>query len=48
MLNRILIIVFLQAAFGYLVLPEIMADDIDAQGIYTKSCVICHGEAGTG
>ena len=48
MLNRILIIVFLQAAFGYLVLPEIMADDIDAQGIYTKSCVICHGEDGTG
>ena len=48
MLNRILIIVFLLAAFGYLVLPEIMADDIDAQGIYTKRCVICHGEDGSG
>ena len=48
MFKKILIIVFLQAAIGYLVLPEIMDDDIDAQGIYTKSCVICHGEDGTG
>ncbi|MBC8555156.1 MAG: cytochrome c [Candidatus Brocadiales bacterium] len=48
MFKKILIIVFLQAAIGYLVLPEIMADDIDAQGIYTKRCVICHGEDGSG
>ncbi len=48
MLNRILIIVFLQAAIGYLVLPEIMASDIDAQGLYTKHCVLCHGEDGSG
>jgi len=48
MFKKILILVFLQAAFGYLVLPEIMAGDIDAQGIYTKRCVICHGEDGTG
>ena len=48
MFKKILIIVFLQAAFGYLVLPEIMANDIDAQGIYTKRCIICHGEDGTG
>ncbi len=48
MFKKILIIVFLQAAIGYLVLPEIMASDIDAQGLYTKHCVLCHGEDGTG
>lgn len=48
MLKKILIIVFLQAAIGYLVLPDIMANDIDAQGIYTKRCIICHGEDGSG
>ena len=48
MFKKVLIIVFLQAAFGYLVLPEIFAGDIDAQGIYTKRCVICHGEDGSG
>jgi mono/diheme cytochrome c family protein len=48
MFKKILIIVFLQAAIGYLVLPDIMAGDIDAQGIYTKRCIICHGEDGSG
>ena len=48
MFKKILIIVFLQAAIGYLVLPDIIANDIDAQDIYTKSCVICHGEDGSG
>jgi len=48
MFKRMLMIVFLQAAFGYLVLPEIMASDIDAQDLYTRHCVLCHGEDGTG
>ncbi len=48
MFNRILIIVFLQAAIGYLVLPEVMASDVDGQGLYTRHCVLCHGDDGSG
>jgi len=48
MFKRILVIVFLQAAIGYLVVPEIMASDINGQELYAKHCVLCHGENGTG
>ena len=48
MFKRILIVVFLQAAFGYLVLPEIFANEIDGQDLYKRHCDLCHGEDGTG
>ena len=48
MFKRILIVVFLQAAIGYLVLPGVMASDIDGQGLYTSHCVLCHGDDGSG
>jgi mono/diheme cytochrome c family protein len=48
MFTRILIVISLQAAIGFLVLPKIIAGDIDAQGLYKKHCALCHGEDGKG
>jgi len=48
MLKRILVIIMLQVAIGYFVLPKIGASEIDAQALYKAHCVICHGVDGTG
>ncbi len=48
MLTRILVVIFIQAAIGYLLLPGVNASDIDVQGLYEKHCVTCHGEDGKG
>lgn len=37
MFTRILIVISLQAAIGFLVLPKIIAGDIDAQGLYKNT-----------
>lgn len=48
MITRILIIIFLQALIGYFMAPKTFADGIDAQELFKKHCVICHGEDGKG
>ena len=48
MFTRILIIIFVQAFIGYFMVPKTFADGIDAQGLFKKHCVICHGEDGKG
>ncbi len=48
MFTRILMVVFFQAAIGYLVLPKTFADEINAKELFKKHCVLCHGEDGTG
>ncbi|MFQ5685832.1 MAG: c-type cytochrome [Candidatus Scalindua sp.] len=48
MITRILIIIFSQAFIGYFMVPKTFADEIDAQALFKKHCVICHGEDGTG
>ncbi len=46
--SRILIIIIIQVALGYFVTPKTIAAEIDAQGLFKKHCVICHGEDGKG
>ncbi len=46
--SRILIIIIIQVALGYFISPKTIAAEIDAQLLFKKHCVICHGEDGKG
>ena len=48
MFSRIFIAVIIQIALCYFVSPKTIAEEIDAQGLYEKHCVICHGDDGKG
>jgi len=48
MFIRLLIAILIQTTIGYFMAPETFADGIDAQELYKKHCVLCHGEDGKG
>lgn len=48
MFLRVFIVVIIQIAVCYFVSPKTIAAEIDAQLLFKKHCVICHGEDGKG
>lgn len=47
-LLRVFIVIVVQIALCYFVSPKVIAGEIDAQELYEKHCVICHGDDGKG
>jgi mono/diheme cytochrome c family protein len=48
MFLRVFIVVIIQIAVCYFVSPKTISAEIDAQLLFKKHCVICHGEDGKG
>ncbi len=48
MFSRICMAIAIQLAFGYFVTANISANEIDAQELFKKHCVVCHGDDGKG
>ncbi len=48
MFLRVFIVIVIQLAVCYFVLPKAIAGEIDAQELYEKHCAICHGDDGKG
>ncbi|MDR4504334.1 MAG: c-type cytochrome [Candidatus Scalindua sp.] len=42
------LVIMIQLAVSYFVTSKVFADEIDAQELFKKHCVICHGEDGKG
>ncbi len=48
MFLRVFIVIVIQLAVCYFVLPKAIAGEINAQELYEKHCAICHGDDGKG
>jgi mono/diheme cytochrome c family protein len=48
MFSRVLIAVIIQIVAFYFISPKTIAEENNAQGLFEKHCVICHGEDGKG
>ncbi len=48
MFSRVIIVIVVQIALCYFISPRTIAGEINAQELYEKHCVICHGDDGKG
>ncbi len=48
MFSRVIIVIVVQIALCYFILPRTIAGEINAQELYEKHCAICHGDDGKG